>query len=592
MPELEEERELAEGRVKKRLKIEREGDSRLQEDSFNMEHGSSLRFDRKQEGSPDDFELLSLRKKRLYREEQKRAMKGGSVGERVRERAKTDSAVPDGSTSEPARALKNTVGVVHESFAQDEDDSASRDVVHSAEKAVRSVTDTPYARKLRRSDNPSGEVPSGGGPEAHEGANTLSKQYQKKEIQRGYQEARTGRGTRSGSSASAAGRKAAMKKKVEKEAEKGSGKVLEKVGQFIKKHPISLVFILFVFLLVVVGSSVFSTCSVLFSGGSGGLSASSFSATDSDILNAEQFYCQLEQQLDEDLEARRVDYLASGLNGTRVISAEIIREPDIGHDPYELAALLSVLYGNFNEADIRDTLLWIFGEQYDQQMSVSTSEREIEQESGAEPESEGESEADESEEEPQTEEVAEVVITVTNRSLRNVIAELNLTDEQLEQYELLVASRGNMEELFSDYEFSDYRVPAEYLSDERFSNIYSEAKRYLNTPYVWGGENPGSGFDCSGFVSYVLNHSGNGLSFQRTDCNGLLSMCTAVSTDDARPGDLVFFQGTQDRLGATHVGIYLGDGMMIHAARPAVRYASLESTYMREHFMTFGRMPE
>ena len=216
----------------------------------------------------------------------------------------------------------------------------------------------------------------------------------------------------------------------------------------------------------------------------------------------------------------------------------------------------------------------IFAFQYETVMDLTVEDEEPSKESGQEKES-----------------GLKVLITLKNHGIRHAAEYMGFNEEQLEEFDLLVSTKGNRPELFDGYEYSDYEVPAKYLADRRFAAIYAEAKKHLGTSYVWGGETPAQGFDCSGYVSYVLNRTGL-YSFNRTDCNGLLSMCTKVSRGNAKPGDLVFFEGTQNKYGATHVGIYLGDNMMIHASRPSVRYISLDDQYLKKHFMTFGRMPE
>ena len=137
--------------------------------------------------------------------------------------------------------------------------------------------------------------------------------------------------------------------------------------------------------------------------------------------------------------------------------------------------------------------------------------------------------------------------------------------------------------------YQDYDVPAEYLTDMQFGNMLREAEKYLGYPYVWGGSSPDTSFDCSGFVSYVINNCGNGWNVGRQTANGLLSKCTRVSATDAKPGDLIFFQGTYDVQGASHVGIYVGDGMMLHCGNP-IQYTSININYWQDHFYTYGRL--
>ena len=178
-----------------------------------------------------------------------------------------------------------------------------------------------------------------------------------------------------------------------------------------------------------------------------------------------------------------------------------------------------------------------------------------------------------------------------------VARNLGLTDSQTERYEILLQTRGNKPYLFGDDiysnpdpgDYQDYDIPSEALTNERFANMIREAEKYLGYPYVWGGSSPSTSFDCSGFVSWVINHCGNGWSIGRQTANGLLSHCTRISRDEAQPGDLIFFQGTYDTAGASHVGIYVGNGMMIHCGNP-IQYSSIDTNYWRKHFYTFGRI--
>ena len=168
----------------------------------------------------------------------------------------------------------------------------------------------------------------------------------------------------------------------------------------------------------------------------------------------------------------------------------------------------------------------------------------------------------------------------------------------MSRYELLLETRGNKAYLFEGDPYSNpdpaecphYEVPPEALTDTKFANMIKEAEKYLGYPYVWGGSSPSTSFDCSGFVSYVINHCGNGWSVGRQTANGLLNdCCTRVSKEEAKPGDLIFFQGTYNTAGASHVGIYVGNGMMIHCGNP-IQYTSIKTAYWQKHFYTFGRI--
>ena len=177
------------------------------------------------------------------------------------------------------------------------------------------------------------------------------------------------------------------------------------------------------------------------------------------------------------------------------------------------------------------------------------------------------------------------------------VAEQLLTKDEMDRYNLLVEMKGNKPELFEDDIYAnsgagwfDYTVAGDALSDQKFANMLAEAKKYLGYPYVWGGSSPSTSFDCSGFVCWVINHSGNGWNVGRTTANGLCNMLPKVKKSEAKPGDIIFFQGTYPTAGASHVGIYLGNGMMIHCGTP-IQYASINTTYWQQHFYCFGRLP-
>ena len=188
-------------------------------------------------------------------------------------------------------------------------------------------------------------------------------------------------------------------------------------------------------------------------------------------------------------------------------------------------------------------------------------------------------------------------IQVTNKGL-DAIAYASLNDDQKRHYQIYQASLGNRSYLFGDRILvgnvagggMSYDIPPEALTDERFANMIHEAEKYLGYPYVWGGASPSTSFDCSGFVSWVINHCGNGWNYGRLTADGLRGICTYVSPGDAKPGDLIFFQGTYNTTGASHVGIYVGNSMMIHCGDP-ITYANINTVYWQSHFYTYGRLP-
>ncbi len=192
--------------------------------------------------------------------------------------------------------------------------------------------------------------------------------------------------------------------------------------------------------------------------------------------------------------------------------------------------------------------------------------------------------------------ISAVDVKLRNKGLNSVISNSGLSEDDMERYRILLQTRGNRPDIFGNDiyatpggEYTDYDIPGEALTDTRFANMIREAEKYLGYPYVWGGSSPSTSFDCSGFVSYVINHCGNGWSVGRLTANGLMGVCDIIPKSSAKPGDLIFFQGTYDTSGASHVGIYVGNGMMIHCGNP-ISYASIESNYWQQHFYCFGRI--
>ncbi len=546
------------------MKPKDEPPGKLRQDSFSMEHGSKLRHERLIDERTGVIELPSVRRRNEYRKKMKKEQAGKGLSQRPLEGAAMGTAV-----------------VGHLALSQEEDDSASSDAVHTGEEAVLTASESRYSGKVRKHSAYTEPTLK----EKGRAVESASKRIQKKEIQKGYQSAKAGQR----SAAAKAGSKAAKEGKAAAKAGKETKNTFQSVANFIKNHPMGALALAGILFLIIIGASMCSTCASFFAGGGGAVSATSITAMEKDALSVEQAYLQMEQAKAEELEAMQTDYLENGIDSLRVLEAEVRYEPDLGHDPYELAALFTVLYGDYKEYKAKIDLKKIFAFQYETESDVMFEYADPEPESTEADSDDSGNPSDETAQEK--ERCAKVVITLKNHGIRYAAERMGFTEEPLQQFDLLVYTRRNRPDLCDGYEFSDYEVPAKYLADRRFAAIYAEAKKHLGTGYVWGGETPARGFDCSGYVSYVLNHSGL-YSFERTDCNGLLSMCTKVNRGSAKPGDLVFFEGTQDKYGATHVGIYLGGNMMIHASRPSVRYISLDNQYLKEHFMTFGRMPE
>ena len=299
--------------------------------------------------------------------------------------------------------------------------------------------------------------------------------------------------------------------------------------------------------------------------------STTYASEDEDIYDAENAYCNLEEALN-----RQINNMESIHPG---YDSYVYNVSEIGHNPYHLISFLNAKYGGFNFEDVEAEIRNLFEEQY-----TLTTEGKTETSTETDPET-GEE------------------ITVTKRVLYvtliaksfDVVARNNLTEDELVIYDTLNLTLGNRDYLWDIRTISSaggmsYDIPPEALTDARFARMIREAEKYLGYPYVWGGSSPSTSFDCSGFVSWVINHCGNGWSYGRLTADGLRGICTYVSPSQAKPGDLIFFQGTYNTTGASHVGIYVGEGMMIHCGDP-ISYANVNSSYWQSHFMCYGRLP-
>ena len=262
---------------------------------------------------------------------------------------------------------------------------------------------------------------------------------------------------------------------------------------------------------------------------------------------------------------------------------------EINHNPYELAAYLTVKFEDYTRDEVQATLQWLFEQQYELTLTEVVEIR-TRTTSSTDPET-GETTTEEEDYEYYI-----LKVKLRNKGLDSVISNSGLSEDDMERYRILLQTRGNRPDIFGNDiyatpggEYTDYDIPGEALTDTRFANMIREAEKYLGYPYVWGGSSPSTSFDCSGFVSYVINHCGNGWSVGRLTANGLMGVCDIIPKSSAKPGDLIFFQGTYDTSGASHVGIYVGNGMMIHCGNP-ISYASIESNYWQQHFYCFGRI--
>ena len=357
-----------------------------------------------------------------------------------------------------------------------------------------------------------------------------------------------------------------------------TGKLTEKVSAYIKEHPGGLLLLLAAFLLLVVLQSCMSSLVTVGNGVAGAIGASTYAAEDADLLGAEAAYCALEDELQRYLDTytRTHDY------------DEYHFDLDtIEHDPYVLISMISALHeGAWTLDEVRGTLQDLFDRQYILTEDVVV---EVRYRTVTRTDSEGN---DYDVEVPYNYYIC--YVTLENFNLSHVPVYM-MSEEQLSMYALYMSTLGNRPDLFPSSGYigkyitnrpPEHEVPESYLDDETFAAILKEAEKYLGFPYVWGGSSPSTSFDCSGFVSYVYNQCG--WSFGRLGAQGLYNICSRTSSP--RPGDLVFFVGTYDTAGVSHVGIYVGDGWMLHCGDP-ISYANLNSSYWQSHLYAYGRLP-
>ena len=357
-----------------------------------------------------------------------------------------------------------------------------------------------------------------------------------------------------------------------------TGKLAEKVSAYIKEHPGGLLLLLAAFLLLVVLQSCMSSLVTVGNGVAGAIGASTYAAEDADLLGAEAAYCALEDELQRYLDTytRTHDY------------DEYHFDLDtIEHDPYVLISMISALHeGAWTLDEVQGMLQDLFDRQYILTEDVVV---EVRYRTVTRTDSEGN---DYEMEVPYNYYIC--YVTLENFNLSHVPVYM-MSEEQLSMYALYMSTLGNRPDLFPSSGYigkyitnrpPEHEVPESYLDDETFAAILKEAEKYLGFPYVWGGSSPSTSFDCSGFVSYVYNQCG--WSFGRLGAQGLYSTCSRTSSP--QPGDLVFFVGTYDTAGVSHVGIYVGDGWMLHCGDP-ISYANLNSSYWQSHLYAYGRLP-
>ena len=356
-----------------------------------------------------------------------------------------------------------------------------------------------------------------------------------------------------------------------------TGNVVERTIEKLRKgidhfrqNPKHAIVLLAIFLALSMLMNIASSCALVFQSLSSAIGSTTYPSADGDMLAAETEYSAMEAQLQRNLDNYERDHDYDEYE---------FDLDEIGHDPYVLISTLTALHGGeWTIAEVQGTLQWLFRLQYELT----------------------ETETSEEKPDPENPDVVTDYVSVRVELKNNKLSHLQyeiMNESQLSMYSMYMATLGNRPDLFpgSEYigrygegSYIHYDIPPEALADEKFAAMVQEAEKYLGYPYVWGGSSPSTSFDCSGFVCWVLNHSG--WSVGRTTAQGLCDYCTPVRASDARPGDLVFFVGTYDTPEVSHVGIYVGNNMMIHCGDP-ITYSNLNSVYWQQHLYCYGRLP-
>ena len=477
---------------------------------------------------------------------------------------------------------------VHREVRQSEDDNVGVEAAHKIEQAVesggrlvqsahRAHQLKPYRaairaeKKLERANldalQKKAEIDS-------PTSNPVSKWQQKQAIKKQYAAAKHNQAAQTTAKAAENTAKAAKKA-----AEKA-----EKAGKYVWEHRRGFAIAAAILLMLAFLLNGLSSCSVIMDGVGSGIAASTYPSQDTDMLGAEAQYCEMEAELQRYLDT---------YESTHDYDEYHFDLDTIEHDPYVLISIITALHqGEWTLDEVQGTLQMLFDRQYilTEDVVVETHYR---TETDTWTDADGNTHTD-------TYQVPYdyyiCTVTLENFNLSHVPVYI-MSEEQLGMYATYMATLGNRPDLFpgSGYigkyvegSYTDYDIPPEVLDDEVFAAIIKEAEKYLGYPYVWGGSSPSTSFDCSGFVSWVINHSGWDVG--RLGAQGLCNICTPVPSANVKPGDLVFFTGTYDTPGVSHVGIYVGNNMMIHCGDP-ISYANLNSNYWQSHFYRYGRLP-
>ena len=577
-----------------KLRQEREGAENTLRDSRSKTADSSTGDGGKKKAEHrrqirHEADLAKMRSKKLKSEQEVKAKKNAAAsGKKSGKPKKPGNLAADALSAKAHQSVRNA----------DQDNNSGVEAAHftegSAEGAARAGSRFQYGRKLRQykklerlekkadKDAVDSIFAERMKSDPQAGSNFFSRWRQKQAIKKEYAAAKAGAAAAENTAAGTA------------KAAQGTASMTEKAFQFVQSHSHIIIGIAAVGLLVLVIAGSVSSCSVLINGGGNVVLGTSYTAEDEDLKGAETDYTKLEDKLRKQIDRIETDH--PGYDEYRYNLAEI------GHNPYELASLLTVEFENYTRSQVQARLQSIFEAQYELKL-----EEKVEIRTRKETRVGYRYNPITGTGHTYTYQVTVqyeykiLNVTLLNRGVDYVARNSGLSDDQLERYEVTLECRGNRDDLFagiafatpdgagSSGEYQDYDIPGEALTDEKFRKMITEAEKYLGYPYVWGGSSPSTSFDCSGFVSWVINHCGNGWNVGRQTANGLMGKCDIIPKSEAKPGDLIFFQKTYNTSGASHVGIYVGNGMMIHCGNP-ISYASTETNYWRQHYYCMGRI--
>lgn len=577
-----------------KLRQEREGAENTLRDSRSKTADSSTGDSSKKKAEHrrqirHEADLAKMRSKKLKSDQEVKAKKNAAAsGKKGGKPKKPGNLAADALSAKAHQSVRNA----------DQDNNSGVEAAHftegSAEGAARAGSRFQYGRKLRQYKKLERLEKKGNkdavdsifaermksDPQA--GSNLFSRWRQKQAIKKEYAAAKAGAAAAENTASGTA------------KAAQGTVSITEKAFQFVQSHSHIIIGIAAVGLLVLVIAGSVSSCSVLINGGGNVVLGTSYTAEDEDLKGVETDYTRLEDKLRKQIDRIETDH--PGYDEYRYNLAEI------GHNPYELASLLTVEFENYTRSQVQARLQSIFEAQYELKL-----EEKVEIRTRKETRVGYRYNPITGTGHTYTYQVTVqyeykiLNVTLLNRGVDYVARNSGLTDDQLQRYEVTLECRGNRDDLFagiafatpdgagSSGEYQDYDIPGEALTDEKFRKMITEAEKYLGYSYVWGGSSPSTSFDCSGFVSWVINHCGNGWNVGRQTANGLMGKCDIIPKSEAKPGDLIFFQKTYNTSGASHVGIYVGNGMMIHCGNP-ISYASIETNYWRQHYYCMGRI--